>query len=101
MNTATILFKNDTTLTTEQNGDCFILSQKPTFPDDLSVVTVTGVEGTTVFRNAKIVECYSIDGRYWFAFVEKTENELFKEFMQESIAAIEDALCELDKEETE
>lgn len=97
MNTATILFKNGTTLNAEQNGDCLIVSQKPTFPDDLSVVTVTGEAYTHIFRNAKVVDCASVDGRYWFAFVEKTNEELFRELMQESIAAIEDALCELDE----
>ena len=97
MNTATILFKNGTSLTAEQNGDCFILNQKPTFPEDLSVVTVTGEDGKRFFYNAKVQDCASVDGRYWFAFVEKTQDELFRELMQESIAAIEDALCELDE----
>lgn len=97
MNTAAILFKNGTSLTAEQNGSSFILNQKPSFPDDLSVVTVTGEDGDRIFLNAKVQDCASVDGRYWLAFVEKTQDELFRELMQESIASIEDALCELDE----
>lgn len=95
MNTVTIQFPNGTQLTAEQNGSCYIVDTKPAFPDDLSVVEVMGDE-PKVFHNAFVQDCASVDGRYWFAFVEKTQDELFRQQMQEDMASIEDALCEQD-----
>jgi len=47
--------------------------------------------GDTVLKNAEVIECASVDGRYWFAFREMSEMELWR-------ANIEDALCELSME---
>ena len=92
---ATIVFRDGTQLTAEQNGTCFILDGKPDFPEDLSVVRIEG-EYTSVLHNAVLIECASVDGRYWFSFTEKTAEEIEKELLHESVAALEDALCEQD-----
>jgi len=79
-----ITFKNGTEIIAEQNGDCFIVDSKPTFPADLSFVEA----GERTFKNAFIIECASVDGRYWFTFGEMTAEEVWR-------AEVEDALCEL------
>jgi len=81
---AKITFKNGTEITAEQNGSCFIVDEKPEFPTDLSIVEA----GEMVFKNAQLIECASVDGRYWFTFRELTPEEIWR-------AEIEDALCEL------
>lgn len=70
---AKIIFKDGTELTAEKNGDCLILTQKPSFPDDLSTVTVQAEDGVREYHNALLIECESIDNRYWFAFNEESE----------------------------
>lgn len=68
-----IIFKDGTELTVEKNGDCLILTQKPSFPEDLSTVTVQAEDGTREYHNAQVLECASVDGRFWFAFTEESE----------------------------
>lgn len=107
--TATILFENGSSITAEQNGSCFITDTKPTFPMPLGTVTIEGEE-PRIIEHAQLVECASVDGRYWFSFIKTPQDELYRaaiedalceidEANEERIAAIEDALCELDKEE--
>lgn len=69
---ATIRFKNGTEMTAEKNGDSFITAETPAFPEDLSIVTVISEEGTETYLNVLVTDCASIDGRYWFTFVEKS-----------------------------
>ena len=71
---AKIIFKDGSELNAELNGSSLIVGNAPAFPEDLSVVTVQSEEGNTVYQNAFVQTCASIDGRYWFSFVE--ENEL-------------------------
>lgn len=87
MANVTIIFADGTQLTAQQNGDCFITAQKPSFPADLSVVTI----GEQVLEDVALVECASIDRRYWFAFRPLSPEEIWR-------AEIEDALCDLSKE---
>lgn len=86
--TATIRFENGSSITAEQNGSCFIIEAKPTFPAPLGTVTIEGEEPRTI-EHAQLVECASVDGRYWFTFIETPRDELYR-------ASIEDALCEMD-----
>jgi len=72
---AKIIFKNGAEITAEMNGNSLILMDEPVFPSDLSVVTVRTADGDTVFRNAVIQACASVDGRFWFTFVEETDYE--------------------------
>ena len=80
----TIKFKNGTEIIAEENGGCYIVGKKPKFPEDLSVVEA----GDRTFVNAFVIECASVDDRYWFAFGEMAADDVWK-------ASIEDALCEL------
>jgi hypothetical protein len=82
-----IIFNDGTELVAEQNGDCFIVDKKPDFPADTSTVQV----GEETLENVSVVECASVDGRYWFAFREMSPEEIWR-------AEIEDALCDLSKE---
>ena len=38
----------------------------------LGVVTVESEDGVRTYNEPQIVECASVDGRYWFCFVEET-----------------------------
>lgn len=95
-----ITFLNGDTIEAEVNASSYIVDEKPDFPDDITDVTIEyeagegqeGNNGTLILRNVEIIECASVDGRYWFAFREKTEQELWQ-------ASIEDALCELSMDE--
>ena len=71
---ATIRFKDGTEIKAEQNGNSLIVSAKPTFPEDLSVVTIITEESTQEIDDAILVECASVDNRYWFAFIGKSES---------------------------
>lgn len=88
MEKITITFKNGAEIEADKNGDCYIVDTKPVFPSDLSEVNV----GDAKLKNVQIIECASVDGRYWFALREMSETEMWR-------ASIEDALCELSMEE--
>lgn len=85
---ARIGFKDGTEIIAEENGNCFIVAAKPTFPADLSIVTVKSMGKTETLKNVMVQECASVDGRYWFTFIEMSDMDVWK-------ASIEDALCEL------
>ena len=85
-----ITFNDGTVIAAEKNGNCFIVDEKPDFPEDLTDIIIEGEEINTV-ENGRIVEAASIDGRYWFTIQEMSEDELWK-------AEIEDALCDLSRE---
>lgn len=74
----------------EQNGDSFITEQKPVFPADMGLVTVEGTDDVYTYNDPQIVECASVDGRYWFCFVE--ESPMQKRIRQ--LEANNDALLE-------
>ena len=84
MEKVTIVFADGTELEVEKNGTCFIVDEEPEFPEDLSVVEA----GDRTYVNAFVIECASVDNRYWFTFGEMSEDDVWK-------ASIEDALCEL------
>ena len=88
----TIKFKNGKTVKAKMNATTFITNKKPDFPEDLSEVTVTGDGEEKVYTDAYIIECASVDGKYWFAFGEYSAAE-------RRLMDIEDALCELSKED--
>lgn len=88
---AIIRFKDGSAIAAEKSGSCFITNEKPAFPEDLSVVTVTDEDGETVLKHARLVECAAVDKRYWFTFTEKSAMEVWQD-------EIEDALCELSME---
>lgn len=91
MEKAIIKFNDGTVLEAEVNGSSYIVDGKPDFPEDLSSVTIQSDNGAQVIEDARLIECYSNDGRYWFAFGKLSETE-------RRFAEIEDALCDLSKE---
>ena len=85
---AKITFKDGTELTVEKNSDCYILPEKPDFPDDLSIVTVESEDGYRKYHEASLIECASVDGRYWFAFGETSDTDRATRQMQANIEYI-------------
>ena len=71
-----ITFGSGETIAAEKNGESLITQQKPGFPAVLGVVTVESTDGgVRIYNDPQIVECASIDGRYWFCFVEESPQE--------------------------
>lgn len=69
-----IIFRNGTIVEAEQNGNCFITGIKPAFPVPLGTVRIEGDESYRI-EHARLVECASVDGRYWFTFIEIPADE--------------------------
>ena len=87
----TITFNNGMTLEVEQNGSTFITETKPTFPTDLSDITIAGENETTI-KNGMIVECYGPNSEYYyFSIIEKPYNIILEERLNEQ----EDIICDL------
>ena len=77
MEKVTIEFANGLEIEAEVNGSCYIVDEKPDFPTDLSAVSVTDGDGNTKeLVEVEINETASVDGRYWFALRELTQQEL-------------------------
>lgn len=73
-------------LEAEVNGGSFIVEEKPEFPTDLSVVTLDYSNGTeATLNNARIIECASTDGRYWFTIQEIPQDIIDKAETQAKI----------------
>jgi len=83
-----IVFKNGTEITAEENGTSLISDSRPDFPADLSSVTVIRDGRGHIYRNVEIIECASVDGRYWFSFREVPETERAARQMQANIEYI-------------
>lgn len=67
---AKIIFASGLMIEAVLNATTFIVDEEPTFPADLTEVTVE-IEGeTTVYHNAEISEVYSDDGKYRFGIRE-------------------------------
>ena len=60
---AKLIFSNEIEMNVEQNGNCFIVNNKPEFPEDLSIITIINKDGTQVLHDVQIIECASIDNR--------------------------------------
>lgn len=92
---AKIVFKDGTEITAEKNGDSYILDTKPEFPEDLTDLVIQSAEGNKVFENAILIECASVDGRYWFSFMEEPAADRTIRELREENAMLEDAILEL------
>ena len=96
---AKITFKDGSEITAEANGNNYITESEPEFPEDLSVVTVRtegeGAEEEKVFHNPKVTECASLDGRFWFAFVEESEQDKVIRELQEQNDMLTECLLEM------
>lgn len=71
-----IIFNDKTEINAEKNGTNFITDEKPTIPDDLTNVEIVEDGATTVIKYAQFVECYPLDERYYFTFIETSSTEL-------------------------
>lgn len=73
----------------EKNASSYITEEKPEFPDDLTDITVFS-DGTAVeeLKNATVAECASVDGRYWFALHEISNEEMESEKIKSNIEYI-------------
>lgn len=83
-----IVFQNGMEMEAEENASSLVMGSKPKFPSGLSSVTVTGVGGERIYKDAEIIECASVDGRYWFSFREVPESERAAKQMQANIEYI-------------
>lgn len=83
-----ITFLDGTIINADVNGDCYIVDEKPDFPEDTSMVTIGEGADAQTLEYVNVQECASVDGKYWFAFVAMNEIDV-------RFAEIEDALCEL------
>lgn len=75
METAVIKFKDGTEISVEANGSCFIVDAAPVFPSDFTDISIIRELGTDIINYGQLVECASVDGRYWFSIIEIPEQE--------------------------
>lgn len=95
---ATITFESGAQITAEKSGDCYIVPSKPEFPDPLGAVTIESEEGDKEYADAMLIECASIDGQYWFTFIETPEDvKLHKkiEELEEMNGMLEECILEM------
>ena len=87
------------TFIAENNGDCYIVGRKADIrvPEGIFDVAVTVDDPTynCEYHNAELIEPYSIDGRYWFAFRELTSEELKQKELEKTIELLTDCLLEM------
>ena len=76
METAKITFSNGEEIIAEVNGDSFIIDEEPTFPDNLENITIEKDGQTSEIEHGRIIECASVDGRYWFAIGQISAEEM-------------------------
>jgi hypothetical protein len=91
METANIKLSNGVEFNAEDCGGSFAVDEKPDFPNGIFGVEITSEERHEILDQVRLVECYSIDGRFWFNFLPLSDQE-------KRIIELEDALCELSKE---
>lgn len=77
METVRITFGDGSEVEAVKNGTCYITEKKIENPD-LSSVTIQSEESEETIRDAVLVEPYSVDGRYWFAFTVQSAEEKMK-----------------------
>ena len=92
---AKVIFKNGQEITAEINGGSLIVNEKPEFPEDLTGVIVRAEGRDTVYNYPILVECASIDNRYWFTFIEESESDRTIRELREENQMLEDAILEL------
>lgn len=95
MEIAIVTFKDGSEIEAYLNGNSLIMDERPFIPEDLSVVRIAGDQGTDItIKDAELVECASIDGRFWFYFAQKNEEQKLKE----KVTFLEDCLMEMSEE---
>ena len=92
---ATITFRSGNSIMVEQNGECFITAAKPDFPNPLGDVKIASEEMERIVENAQLIECASVDGRYWFTFQAESQYEKTIRELREENEMLEGAIAEL------
>lgn len=82
-------------ITAEKSSDCYITDKKPDFPEVLGEVSIEWEDGSALYENAQLVECASIDDRYWFAFIEESPYDRTIRELREENSILEGAIVEL------
>lgn len=90
-----ITFKDGTVVNAEKNGSCFIVDEKPSFPENLKEIMIEGENGTIEISNGRIVESASVDGKYWFTIIEIPEAELEKQATADAIMELSELVAAL------
>lgn len=71
-----IIFADGTEIDAVQNGDSYIVDERIEVTEEqLETVTIQSEDEEKVFNNAELVECASVDEKFWFAFREITPEE--------------------------
>ena len=66
-----IIFADGTEKTAEKNGDSYIVDEKFVVDESqLETVTIQSEEEEKTLNDVEILECASVDGKFWFAFRE-------------------------------
>lgn len=93
---ARIYFSDGTEITAQKNADCYITNTKPEIPEELGLVIIQwGEDEEKRYEDAVLVECASVDGRYWFAFSEVSEAAKEKAAMQAEIDMLTECILEM------
>lgn len=88
MEIATIIFSDGTQIEAEVNGSCFIVDEEPEFPDNFEDITIEDGGSERQISHGRLIECESVDGRYWFSIEEIPEGERILEEMQANMLYI-------------
>ncbi len=88
MEKAKIKFADGTELSVNVNGSSFIIDEKPEFPDNLEGITITQGKEKRTIEYGEILECASVDDKYWFAIIEIPEDKRKFEEMQSNLLYI-------------
>jgi len=83
--TISITFNDGTIIKAVKNGTCYIVDEKPEFPDDLTNISIEESNSTTYIEFGKIVDIQSNDGKYWFAIDAVSEAERANEQLRADI----------------
>ena len=83
--TVSITFNDGKIIEAIKNGTCYIVDEKPEFPDDLTDISIEESNSTTYIKFGKIVDIQSNDSRYWFAIDVVSEAERANEQLRADI----------------
>lgn len=75
METVVIKFSNGAEIEVERNASTYIAKSKPEFPENLTDISIKGENFEENVAFGRIIECASIDGRYWFGIQGISEAE--------------------------
>lgn len=72
----------------EDRDGSYVTDKRPEFPAGIFGVELLSDTRSEKLDQVRLVECFSVDGRYWFNFLPLSEQE-------KRIVELENALCEI------